>query len=144
MIQVNGRPPMYDRIVAAFPDAARPGVVFSWEKYIYVPGGGSLPISIVAHEEAHGREQAGIVEKWWVRYIEEPAFRLEQEVIGHRAEYRELLRGGSRRDYGAYLKYVSGKLAAPLYGGLVTPAEAAKLVAGPYFILAKGKTAEAV
>lgn len=129
---VAGRPPLYDSIVAAFPRAEGKHVVFAWGDTIYAPGGGALPPQIMEHELVHcGRQLEAGVEKWWGKYLESPEFRLEEELLGHRRELAEMLQGTTDRNRRAlYVQHVAQKLASPLYGGLVTAREAARLLTG--------------
>jgi hypothetical protein len=126
------RPPMWDEIVAAFPRAARPGVIFSWGSTIYYPFPlAPLTGALFAHEAVHGaRQQQMGIETWWHRYIGDPAFRLEEEIPAHRAEYLAHCHEGARRGpKRAALTAIAKRLASPLYGGLVTLDQAKRLVA---------------
>jgi hypothetical protein len=129
---VRERPPLYLDICKVFPGAAGKGVVFAWGDKIYLPDGGSLPSHILEHEKIHGGRQVLLgVEKWWREYLEREQFRLDEEVLGHRAEYRDLCQQSADRERrNAYLHYVAAKLASPLYGRMVTQREARQLVAG--------------
>lgn len=132
MEQVKGVPPMFEQIAAVLPAARGPNVVFSWGDRVYVPSGAALSPFILDHERVHGARQlahAGGVEGWWTKYLETDWFRLEEEVAGHAAEYRSLCQGvADRNARSRYLTGVATKLASPLYGGLVTLAEARKMV----------------
>jgi len=123
-------PPIIDQIAAVFPEARGSTVVFSWGDTIYSPGSKILAPEILKHEEAHGKRQLEFgVEKWWEEYLKNYEFRLAEEVIGHRAEYRDLCRQSADRNRrNLYLINVSSKLASPLYGNMVTLKEAQKLI----------------
>jgi hypothetical protein len=125
---VNALPPMFDVIDAVFHVRGKP-VMFAWGDIIYAPmQQGELPKSLLAHEQVHGDRQLaapGGVEGWWRRYLDEPAFRLNEEVLAHRAELAHLLtkaKGPSMRAH--VLSRTAARLAAPLYGSLITVAEA--------------------
>lgn len=122
---ITGRPPNFSRIIARFPMAQRQTVIFAYEPHIFAPTGKVSP-AIVAHEEVHIRRQKDIgVERWWDRYLSEAPFRYEEELLAHRAEYRYMLgENGSRQMRRSALKIVATKLAAPLYGGMVSVATA--------------------
>ncbi len=115
-------PPNHAEIVKVFPGARSPSVVFAYAPDIYAPGGTNLPPSLVAHEQAHIDRQILIgVEEWWARYLVDKAFRYDEEVIAHAAEYKHLIENApNRQQRRAALKFVAKKLTLPLYGSLVT------------------------
>lgn len=130
---VNAIPPMFDEIDAAFNIKGKP-VIFAWGDKIYVPHQqGELPKALLLHEAVHGERQLaypGGVEAWWLRYIAEPRFRLDEEIPAHRAELAHLLtkaKGPSMRAHA--LSRTAARLAAPLYGNLITIADAKKALA---------------
>lgn len=130
---VHDVPPMFDEIDAAFHVKGKP-VIFAWGDKIYAPmQQGELPKALVLHEEVHGARQTayvGGVEAWWRRYIAEPQFRLDEEIPAHRAELAHLLtkaKGPAMRAHA--LSRTAARLAAPLYGNLISIAEAKKVLA---------------
>lgn len=130
---VHDFPPLYDEIVAAFPRIKmRQDVIFSWGNRIYVPFT-HQPISpaLIAHEAVHGLRQGTAdarITDWWRRYIDSPSFRLAEELAAHRAELGWWLEHGNRSERRAARQLVSSRLAGPLYGVLVTPSEALRLI----------------
>ena len=132
---VHGRPPNYEVIVAVFPGAALPGVIFAYGDRIYAPGAGGrlrpfmLPPELHAHEAVHIERQAGRPEPWWEKYLADPRFRLEEELLAHRAEYwAYCARHPNRAKQAQALEGIARKLAAPLYGALVSVEDARKAV----------------
>lgn len=124
---------MIEEIDAAFNVRGKP-VIFAWGDVIYAPNRkGELPKSLLVHEAVHGERQKaheGGIEGWWRRYIAEPRFRLDEEIPAHRAELVHLMtkaKGPSMRAH--YLSRVASRIASPLYGNLITIAEAKKLLA---------------
>jgi hypothetical protein len=122
-------PPIFERASKVFDIIDKP-ILFSWGDKIYNPKGVDVPKYLLAHESVHGDQQgtdeAGILE-WWDRYLKDEKFRIAEEVPAHRAEYLALVkRHNDKREY--YLKRVAEKLSAPLYGSLVTSAEARELI----------------
>lgn len=126
---VFGFPPNYAEVAALFPVKGRE-VYFAWGDTVFVTNSQKMPsAAIMAHEAVHGQQQAAIrcinlnmaVNFWWSRYMEDPAFRLDQELPAHAAELAHKLRGASgRNDRRRLTSIVAGKLAAPLYGGLIS------------------------
>lgn len=115
-------PPNIKEIAARFPGARGHGVIFAYAPYIYAPHHkpGGIPPELLAHEEVHiVRQEKMGVKKWWAVYLTNDQFRYVEELLAHRAEY-EFLSKLSRQVRRSALKVVADKLAAPLYGRLVT------------------------
>lgn len=130
---VRDVPPIFDEIDAAFQVRGRP-ILYAWGDVIYNPAGIAIPVELVAHEAVHGERQRADVRGWWRRYIEEPEFRLAEELPAHVAEFKALCASQSakwvshrnmRRTYAAH---VGKRLAAPLYGGLIKADAAKKII----------------
>ena len=131
---VNAKPPMFEEIAAAFPLAHSPGVIFCWGDTIYAPGGGEIGPELHAHEQVHCERQGADVAGWWARYIADERFRLLEEFPAHVAELATRLRlergrwvsdRAMRRVIGSQ---VARKLAAPLYGEMLTVDDARDLL----------------
>ena len=130
---VFSRPPMFAEIDAKFRIAGKP-VIFSWGELIYNPERVNIPPHLMAHEAMHGwRQRQQGIERWWRNYIDSPAFRLEEEVLAHQVELAALLPANSNRHARrSGLKQVAKRLAAPLYGGMISALKARELLlAGP-------------
>lgn len=129
MQTVQGYPPNFKDIVAVFPAAAEPNVVFTYGASIYVPSGKPLVAPIQAHEMIHSLRQGTDPAGWWEKYLVDVEFRLVEELAGHTAEYRAALQTvKDRNEVAKYLQVVATRLAGPLYGNLLTPAAARKLL----------------
>lgn len=126
MIKIE-RPPNFEAILAAFPGAADPGVIFAYGEDIYVPSatGGTIdiPAPLLAHEAAHGRRQlalegsiirTGRIELWWEKYIDDPEFRYREELLAHVAEYKVQV-SRDRNANARLLMSTAKRLTAPLY-----------------------------
>jgi hypothetical protein len=144
MIILRERPPMFDEIDSKFNIRGKP-ILFSWGDRIYIPSGNpEVPAHLMAHERAHGARQltfggsgsiiaAARIELWWRRYLEDTHFRLEEEIIAHQAEYHALCRDrGGRLERRRNLAITAAKLAAPLYGRLISVKEAKKVLTDGY------------
>lgn len=124
---IQDRPPNFEAIHAVFPGAAGEGVVFAYGDKIYNPSGVTLPPELMAHELAHCERQNEMgLDAWWDRYLVDGDFRYEEELIAHIAEFKSIM---SRYNYQEHaisrvreraLDHVAKKLAAPLYGRMVT------------------------
>ncbi len=130
------RPPLWDKIDAAFHVAGKP-VIFAFGDTIYNPELVVITKELHAHECVHGQRQleaydiSDPVHQWWLQYLSDPAFRLAEEIPAHQAEYRAYCKrhrgAGSQR---TRLELIAQKLASPLYGdgGLVSVAKAKGLI----------------
>lgn len=103
-----------------------PGTLFCYGDTIYFPAGGDLPETLHAHEEVHSRRQGDDPDLWWDRYLQDAEFRLLEEVLAHRAEYRAFQ--GDRRERRLFLRSVAARLSGPLYGRMVTFEKAKRLI----------------
>lgn len=125
---IHEYPPLIEEIDRVFHVRGK-SILYAWGDVIYNPMAAVVPGYLLAHEQAHGEEQGSEVEGWWRRYLVDPEFRLQQEVIAHRAEYKYLAsRAINRKDRRAALPYVAKKLSSPLYGRLVTAKKARELL----------------
>lgn len=126
------KPPNYDKIVAAMPEAAEVGVIFCYGDTIYNPSGGTIPPWIEAHEEIHSARQGLSVEEveaWWDKYLADKQFRFDEELPAHKAEYTAfcgLVKDRERRD--RMLRRIALRLASPLYGRLLPYMQAVKVL----------------
>jgi hypothetical protein len=116
-------PPNIGKITKAFPEARKPGVIFTYGSTIYAPSGTVLPPELVIHEYVHIKQQMDCdPELWWGMYIDNLNFRLGVEIPAHKAEAEFLTRAG--KDW----SHVAARLASPLYGNMVTKDEAVGLL----------------
>ncbi|HWX31235.1 MAG TPA: hypothetical protein VNZ53_27825 [Steroidobacteraceae bacterium] len=113
------RPPNFDQILKAFPDADKPGVIFAYGDFIYNPSGNAIPGPLFAHEAVHQQRQQGpgkmSPEIWWQLYIEDNAFRYREELLAHVAEYKAQTHGLDRNQKHKLLMSTAARLTAPLY-----------------------------
>lgn len=83
-------PPCYAAAQAKFGvNFFRDGVVFTYGDTIHVYKGGLTP-DLVVHESMHIQQQKhyrGGAQGWWMDYIRDPEFRLEQELQAYRAQW---------------------------------------------------------
>ena len=128
---VRGTPPNYRAIVAVFPAAARHGVIFTYGTTVYVNGVPQIPTQLKAHEAVHSQRQGayGGPEKWWEHYLVDPEFRLTEELVAHRAEYRTLRHIlQNRKQLAQNLDFIAERLSSPLYGAMITKQAAKKAI----------------
>lgn len=123
-------PPNYAAISKVFDIKDKPGIVFTYGYKLYVPGGKGVEVDkhLLIHEETHAAQQAAMgVEKWWELYLSEPQFRLVNEVEAYRNQYRSMgtLSLSQRK---GYLDHIVKDLSGAMYGNVVSPEDAYRLV----------------
>lgn len=127
-------PPNFDAIVQILPEANKEGIIFAYAPDVYVPKPtGKLHQSLVAHEKVHVRQQECYVKfvknreghdkpeafgvtEWWARYLTDGAFRFDQELEAHRAEYNWWRKHKPGRRAQDMLQRIAGRLSSGLYG----------------------------
>ena len=114
------RPPNYQDIIAIFPTAKKAGVLFTYGDVIYSPTKQLIPKSLIAHEEVHSARQLkwSSIELWWNSYLTNKAFRYEEELLAHQAEYQAII--GNRKFRKYQYKQIAKRLSSPLYGSMVS------------------------
>jgi hypothetical protein len=128
---VKGLPPNYDEIIKVFPAVSdMSGIIYAWHDTIYNPDGGKVGDDLIAHETVHARQQAGDPSGWWRLYLENPLFRLQQEIEAHQAEY-DYHRGSNRHVRRKMLRSIAKRLSSPMYGDMVTYERARDLIDPP-------------
>lgn len=114
---------MWDEIAAVFHLKPGRGIIFSWgADRIYNPDGVVVGPDLLAHEAVHGERQGtnpASIRQWWVRYLDDPQFRLQEELPAHVCEYQWWLQNGTRPERRRALKEIAYRLSSPLYGRLI-------------------------
>lgn len=130
---VNAYPPNIEAIDAAFKVKGQP-ILYAYGDKIFNPAAVNVPPHLIVHEEVHGDRQGTDVDGWWDRYIADPEFRLAEELPAHVAEFKALCaaqrhRWVSERSMRRVIASdMARKLAAPLYGNLISVSEAKKAI----------------
>jgi hypothetical protein len=115
------RPPNFEQILQAFPDADKPGVIFAYGDQIFNPSGLEIPQCLIAHEKVHCANQLAIdygrgVSRWWDLYLSDPEFRYNEELLAHAAEFHDQAKHLVDRNARArLLTSTARRLIAPLY-----------------------------
>lgn len=122
-------PPNLAEIVAVLPQAARTrGVLFCFGDTIYNPHSVPIHESIMGHEQVHSVRQGTDPVGWWRRYLSDPQFRFEEELLAHQVEYLYWHNTGNRLVRRRNLSLIADRLSGALYGKVVSKAEAKKLI----------------
>ena len=126
-------PPNFAEINRAFKTHDRE-VIYAFGDTIYNPRRIKIPPYLIAHERVHlGRQLVfdGGAPEWWRRYIDDPKFRLDEELPAHIAEYQQIcsVAADAPAVMAKALDRIATRLASPLYGNLVGVAEAKERIA---------------
>ena len=129
---VNDYPPNIKGIAKVFPDCMKPGVLFCWDRKIFNPAGIEIPDYLIAHENVHRHQQAGNPMTWWASYLNDPEFRLAQEVPAHQAEYEQFWKMFPNRNMRRVaLRGIASRLSGPLYLNMISYTKARALIKAP-------------
>lgn len=127
---IYDKPPIYDKVAAAFNIKDDSTVIFTYGNKLFVPGGRRLVLDkpLMRHEETHARQQkiTGI-EEWWERFLVDPAFRLSQELEAYREQYRAMASLPLGTVVG-YLEHICADLSGEMYGNMLTADEAKAVI----------------
>lgn len=122
---VVGLPPVYPEIVAhgiTPPDTA----IYTYGDIIFNPSGGELSDDLKRHEETHQLQHAMIgARHWWTMWLNDPRFRVEQELAAYQKQYRFFC--GVRRDRNEQARFavaLARAMAGPMYGNVISFDEA--------------------
>jgi hypothetical protein len=110
------RPPNFDEVLAAFPNADKPGVIFAYDGHVYNPSGGVIPPALLAHENVHlNRQMQCGPREWWKNYLVDDEFRYQEELLAHVAEFKAQSATADRNFGARLLTHTAMRLIAPLY-----------------------------
>ena len=91
------------------------GLVFAYYPYIHVYSGRLAP-DLIVHESVHLERQVLIgVELWWKNYLEDPKFRLKEELLAYKAQYEWVKKNLNGNTHFHNLKFFAESLAT-IYG----------------------------
>lgn len=130
------KPPVWGELVKAFnPDWDYVLVTYGNTIHFNMSKYDMMPQDLLVHELVHVRQQseyhyAGILAKlrgmegakgWWKQYLEDPAFRLEQEIEAYRAQYVYIKKVEKDRNAAnKHLVRLASDLSGTNYGKIIT------------------------
>lgn len=130
---IEDYPPLIDEIDERFHIRGKP-VIFAWGDTIYNPQKNPVADWLIAHEAEHGQRQGSDltdIVSWWRRYMDEDAFRMEEEAYAHLAEYTFQLGGTINRQQRRSLMMTTAKrFANPIYDYGLTKDRAKSILTG--------------
>jgi hypothetical protein len=133
MIRVKHKKPFFFPILAKKFGVKFEDVAIAFGRTIYTPV--DLPYPIHQHELVHIlRQKSSYFHAifWWIKYIRDPQFRFDEELIAYRRQYnifanlKENYHNYHRKDQ--YLNNIAEMLSGEMYGKLVTFQEAKRLI----------------
>lgn len=129
---IEEQPPknLCDRIRAAGMGFDPAKTVFTYDGAIYNPAKLKLPPDLVFHEETHIRQQASMgADAWWDRYLADPLFRIRMEAEAYGRQWAYYCKNKKSRDRQLQmLVTLASLLAGPMYGSMITPEGASKMI----------------
>ena len=97
-------------------------IIFTYGDTIYHSK--DMPAHLVAHEITHVFQQQKFgVKEWWKKYLEDPEFRLEQELEAYRQQYK-VAKARNEVESAFVLEKISEDLSSEIYGNIITTGEA--------------------
>lgn len=132
-------PPIMERAVAKFGEPCREAI-FCWGYEIRNPADISIDDFLVVHERVHSIRQHEIgIEEWWERYLTDDDFRIEEEVLAHRAEYEHRIgkhQAQHRRMRRFYMNQTIERVRNPMYRYRLSAGDARRRLktAGAYHV----------
>lgn len=104
------------------------GIVFTFGYDVY--SAGPIPTDLWEHELTHVRQQTerGMDPiDWWNKYVEDPTFRLDQEVEAYRNQLKYVSRYTRDRNAPSKMKHqLAMLLSGPIYGNIISYQQAIK------------------
>lgn len=107
-----------------------PTTIFAYSGAIYAPWVRDIRPDLIEHEKTHIRQQGDDPDAWWVRYVEDAYFRLDQEVEAYAAQYRFIVRNirMDRNRQSLVLRDFATMLSGPIYGNMIGSQAAMKMI----------------
>jgi hypothetical protein len=129
---VKDYPPNYEDIKAVLQIAGRDSIVFTYGDKLYNPSDAQIADHLMVHEETHRKQQSQITpQEWWRKYLADEKFRLDEELLAYRLQYRFMKTKGYPRNYRRdVLNKIAKDLAGKMYGHIISRDEAKRLIAG--------------
>lgn len=125
---IKGVPPNFDKLNKKF--HITDGAVFTYGDRLFIPSGRRPSVDLIAHETVHSQRQQN-PKKWWNKYLKDPKFRLDEELVAYRAQYqvfKKVHKDPNQRVN--FLTKVAGDLSSPLYGSIISFQKAMEEIAG--------------
>ena len=97
-----------------------PGAIFTYGDVIYNPSGNPIDLPLYKHEEVHSKQQGDTPDIWWVRYLNDNAFRISQEIPAYQAQYKEAKKYiKDRNQLASFAMALAKDLSSAMYGNAI-------------------------
>ena len=95
-------------------------MLFTYKGAIYTECG--ITPDLIVHEGVHLAQQDEMgADKWWDKFLEDPKFRLSQELPAYTAQFRELcMMHKDRNVRSKYLRGICNVISSPRYGNMIS------------------------
>lgn len=118
-------PPNYREIIDALGDVSEHQPIFCYGDTIHNPYARHITEDLIAHERAHSERQRGQPALWWMQYLYDEQFRLQEEIIGYGTQYKFAKDAGvSGKVLDWALEGMARSLGGELYGNIISHNEA--------------------
>ena len=125
MKTLNTYPPNYEKIITLLPIDESKNPIFCYGNAIHNPFGRHVTPDLEVHEGKHSEQQGSDPEHWWMKYLTDKDFRLEQELEAYAVQYLFALKYVKNRQLTEWLLGNMAKaLAGPQYGDMLNVGEA--------------------
>lgn len=124
-------PPNYEKIAKRFDIKGRHGIIFTYGTTIYNPSRIEISPDLFAHERVHSVRQGKIEggpEAWWNAYCDRAEFRLQEELLAYKEQWRFAQENYPRAQRRGLLDHISKALAGPMYGNMMSVKEAKRMI----------------
>ncbi len=95
--------------------------IFPFGFLIYNPSGLPIPDDIMVHETVHMARQGRDPKNWWVKYLKDKEFRLNEELEANRKQYKFICKiKKDRNERARALVAIARNMAGAVYGNMIT------------------------
>lgn len=121
---LNKYPPNYSLIQTVFKNCEEFKSIFCYGDTVYNPFEIEVTKDLEVHEEVHQKQQGGDPDGWWMQYLTDPQFRLEQEIAAYGTQYALAFKVAPRKISDWVKEKCAQSLSSELYGNLLSYGEA--------------------
>lgn len=124
---VEDYPPNFNHIIEVFGDIEEFTPIFCYGDTIFNPFKIKITPDLEAHERVHSYQQMKFAtpDAWWIKYLYDKDFRLEQEIEAYGTQYALAMQSGVRGKMLDWVKEnIARSLSCGLYGNLLSYGEA--------------------
>lgn len=106
-----------------------PDTCYAYGRFLYNPSGNEIQVNLKIHEEVHMIRQNPDPDEWWDKYLKDPVFRLEEEILAYQKQYKYAkMMIKDRNELFKFLNRLANDLSSPMYGSIISKTEALKKI----------------